>query len=99
MSNIKLDITKAACFLEAGTCASYNWQTGTDGFDDRNAKTFVDGGVYKSLGIGIIGHEFGIADSMEHDNTMFETMFFRIGFHLIGIGRLTANDDERQIFG
>ena len=86
-------------FFEAAASAGNYGEAALDGFDDRNAKAFVTGGIDKGLGHLIEGGEIGIGNSLKEMKTGVNSEATGFGKDSTGIGFLTAYDNKMDIGG
>lgn len=86
-------------FFEAAAGTGNYGETALDGFDDRDAKAFVTGGIDKGLGHLIEGGEIGIGNSLKEMKTGVNSEATGFGKDSTGIGLLTAYDNKMDIGG
>ena len=91
-----IETVRTACLFQAGARTGHHGQSTTDGLDDGDAKTLVDGGIDETLGLGIQRRQVGIGHVVEDEHTTMEAVRRHIVHHQVRVRRAMAHDDERQ---
>ena len=89
----------ASSFFETAAGTGNNGKTALNGFDNRNAKAFITGGIDAGLGHLIKGGKIGIGNTFQQMETGINTQTTGFGENLLGIRLLTTYNDEMEVFG
>ena len=96
---VDIEGSGTTCFFETGTSTGDNGETCGNGFDNRDAKAFVTGGIDADFCHLKDGGEVVGGDVMKEFDTMADTKTTGFLQHFVGIGGATAYDDELEVVG